>query len=120
YTKATQTTVVTQNAYIVLATEDSTSNPVDSTELVADSASIDSLSAKSEPKRDSTFMTADTLFSQVIPLRDFIHLKLNLGKENDNLEEPDESPDLSADTTVRNNIVSRGPLIQTDSLTTAD
>jgi len=120
YTKATQTTVVTQNAYIVLATEDSTSNPVDSTELAADSAAIDSLSARPEPKRDSTFMTADTLFSQVIPLRDFIHLKLNLGKENDNLEEPDEPLNLPSDSSGRNNIVSRAPLIQADSLTTAD
>lgn len=120
YTKATQTTVVTQNAYIVLATEDSTSTSSDSTDLAADSVAIDSLSTKPETKRDSTFMTADTLFSQVIPLRDFIHLKLNLGKENDNLEEPDESLELPSDTSVRNNIISRGPLIPTDSLNTTD
>jgi len=120
YTKATQTTVVTQNAYIVLATEDSTSNSSDSTELSADSTAIDSLSAKPETKRDSTFMTADTLFSQVIPLRDFIHLKLNLGKENDNLEEPDESLAVPSDTTARNNIISRDPLIPADSLNIVD
>ncbi|TCK82800.1 OstA-like protein [Albibacterium bauzanense] len=120
YTKATQTTVVTQNAYIVLATEDSTSTSSDSTNLAADSTAIDSLSTKPETKRDSTFMTADTLFSQVIPLRDFIHLKLNLGKENDSLEEPDESLGLPSDTSVRNNIISRGPLIPTDSLNTTD
>src|SRR5690606_36637480 len=94
YTKATQTTVVTQNAYIVLATEDSTSNSNDSTstlinttstlnnttstlsdttstlsdttQMVVNDAAIDSLSTKSDIKRDSTFMTADTLISQVI------------------------------------------------------
>lgn len=139
YTKATQTTVVTQNAYIVLATEDSTSNSNDSTstlnnttstlsdttstlsdttQMVVNDAAIDSLSTKPETKRDSTFMTADTLISQVIPLRDFIHLKLKLGKENDNLDEPDESMNLPPDTSVRNNIISRGALLQTDSLST--
>lgn len=120
YTKATQTTVVTQNAYIVLATEDSTSNSSDSTKLAADSTAIDSLATKPETKRDSTFMTADTLFSQVIPLRDFIHLKLTLGKENDNLEEPNESLALPSDTSVRNNIISRGSLIPPDSLNITD
>jgi lipopolysaccharide export system protein LptA len=120
YTKATQTTVVTQNAYIVLATEDSTSNSNDSTDMAANGAAIDSLAAKPEAKKDSTFMTADTLFSQVIPLRDFIYLNLNLGKENDNLEEAEDSQGLPSDTTARNNIISRGPLITADSLNTND
>jgi lipopolysaccharide export system protein LptA len=120
YTKATQTTVVTQNAYIVLATEDSTSNSNDSTEIAANGAAIDSLATKPAAKKDSTFMTADTLFSQVIPLRDFIHLNLNLGQENDNLEETEDTQGLPPDTTVRNNIISRGPLITADSLNTND
>jgi len=101
YNKATQTTVVTQNAYIVLAAEDSKS---DSSNVKADSLSSPSLttadsiavkpiSEKTETQRDSTFMTADTLFSQVIPLRDYIYLKLKLGQENDDLEEDYDEPE---------------------------
>ena len=103
YQKETQTTIVTQNAYIVLATDenksDSTDNVLMKTDsLSADSLLTDSLNAKSfakepEKPKDSTFMTADTLFSQVIPLRDFVRLNIKLGKENDDLEEEYEEPE---------------------------
>src|SRR5690606_33461385 len=52
-----------------------------------DSLSINPSIIEPEKPTDSTFMTADTLFSQVIPLRDYVHLNIKLGKENDDLEE---------------------------------
>src|SRR5690606_19206493 len=70
-----------------------------------DSLSFNSPQSQPEAKKDSTFMTADTLFSQVIPLRDFVHVKLKLGKENDDLEKEYEEP-AETDTT-QTNIVNR-------------
>ena len=123
YNKATQSTVITQNAYIVLATEDSTSTPKDSTSNIKDSIltndsspPIDRSLVTTESKKDSTFMTADTLFSQVIPLRDFIHLTLKLGKENDDLEEEYDEP-LESDSSNQN-IINRPSSAQVDSLDT--
>ncbi len=91
--KASQSTVVTQNAYIVLATKDSAAR---------DSLPADSLGAPpdaSESKMDSTYMTADTLFSQVIPLRDYQYAQFKLGSETDELEE-EEEPEMPAQSTV--------------------
>src|SRR5690606_5129402 len=82
--KASQSTVVTQNAYIVLATKDSAAR---------DSLPTDSLGAPpnaSESKMDSTYMTADTLFSQVIRLRDYQYAQFKLGSETDELEGEEE------------------------------
>lgn len=112
YEKATQTTLMTQNAYIVFATKDSANrdttgaasdtlivSTADNQLVQADGDSLanppDSLEAQTNGsidlpesnKTDSTYMTADTLISQVIPLKDFIPLNLKLGKEDDTLEE---------------------------------
>ena len=116
HNKASQATVVTQNAYIVLATKDSTerdSLPADSVGLTRDS---------SEAKMDSTYMTADTLFSQVIPLRDYQYAQYKLGSETDELEE-EEEPEMPAQTTVTrgdpdDSLISRAGV--TDSLQAPD
>jgi lipopolysaccharide export system protein LptA len=93
--KASQSTVVTQNAYIVLATKDSTARD----SLPADSAGVPRDST--ETRMDSTYMTADTLFSQVIPLRDYQYAQFKLGSETDELEdEEEEVPDMPAQTTI--------------------
>jgi len=112
YNKATQTTIVTENAYIVLAASEKSQDSV-STDSVNYSAT-DSLNivlspplAQKPAEKDSTFMTADTLFSQVIPMRDFVHLKLKLGQENDDLEEEEEYEEQEIEGT--NQIVDRSP-----------
>src|SRR5690606_23348709 len=114
YNKATQTTIVTENAYIVLAasekkSQDSVATSVDSTALDVDSLNLGlSPPIMQKPaEKDSTFMTADTLFSQVIPMRDFRHLTLKLGKENDDLEEEEEYE--AQETEGESQIVDRSP-----------
>lgn len=135
YDKATQTTLMTQNAYIVLATNDSTQRDNDTSNVTADTLSVpldssvsteldadtsanspDSLQTVSNGsidlpesnKTDSTYMTADTLISQVIPLKDFIPLNLKLGKEDDTLEEEVEEFE-QIDYGEGNSIISRQP-----------
>ena len=123
YAKATQTTLITQNAYIVIATKsDSTENNIneiiDQKSLSTDSDAlgkskflIDSVGAKSVPdtsvitssdssgffiksiaapktsKMDSTFMSADTLLSQVIKLKDYKYANLKVSRDGGALEE---------------------------------
>ncbi|WP_157970248.1 OstA-like protein [Albibacterium indicum] len=138
YDKATQTTLMTQNAYIVLATDDSTnndstSNNSDTLNLAVDtvtmsqeenslletdvgqnpsdtsqSATNGSIDLPESNKKDSTYMTADTLISRVIPLKDFIPLNLKLGKEDDTLEEEVEEYE-QMDYGEGNSIISRQP-----------
>lgn len=121
YTKATQTTIVTKNAYIVLAADeakekskDSTLTRIDSLKPIEgttpgsgtpDSLAVKPLVDKPEAKKDSTFMTADTLFSQVIPLKDYLYLNIKLGQENDVLEEESEESEQSEE--GNNQIISR-------------
>lgn len=138
YDKATQTTLMTQNAYIVLATDDSTnndstSNNSDTLNLAVDTVTMSqeenslletdvgqnpsdtsqsvkngSIDLPESNKKDSTYMTADTLISRVIPLKDFIPLNLKLGKEDDTLEEEVEEYE-QMDYGEGNSIISRQP-----------
>lgn len=138
YDKATQTTLMTQNAYIVLATDDSTNNGStsdnsDTLNLAVDTVTISqeenslletdvgqnpsdtsqsvkngSIDLPESNKKDSTYMTADTLISRVIPLKDFIPLNLKLGKEDDTLEEEVEEYE-QMDYGEGNSIISRQP-----------
>src|SRR5690606_41534720 len=62
---------------------DTSANSPDSLQTVSNG----SIDLPESNKTDSTYMTADTLISQVIPLKDFIPLNLKLGKEDDTLEE---------------------------------
>lgn len=106
YTKATQTTLVTENAYVVLATtSDSTEqrtrqdsihvNP--STDLIDSTMhSLDSTSKPPPSKTDSIYMSADTLFSQVIKLKDYNFVKLKMSREGGELEEDEESEESGA------------------------
>lgn len=106
YTKATQTTLVTEKAYIVLATtSDSTEqgaqqdsirvNP--STDLKdSTNHSLDSISTPPPSRTDSIYMSADTLLSQVIKLKDYNFAKLKMSREGGELEEDEESEESGA------------------------
>lgn len=135
YEKATQTTLMTRNAYIVFATNDSTNSDDDTVNIATDTVSVlpnangieeplpdtsenltDSLQTTTNGsidlpesnKTDSTYMTADTLISQVIPLKNFIPLDLKLGKEDDTLEEEMEEFE-QVDYDEESSIISRQP-----------
>lgn len=165
YTKATQATLVTQNAYIVLATKsDSTGNnaekstqrdslvsepkastkpklPIDSTEIKftrpRDSLNIelmdssqrtsDSIGKPETTRMDSTYMSADTLFSQVIKLKDYKYTNLKMSREGGELEEEEINEVLGEGSTENNpekptNTLSRGgrSVLGKDSLSTKD
>lgn len=110
YTKATQTTLITENAYIVLATtSDSTEREaqqdsirVNPSEDLKDSTnhSLDSISKPPASRTDSIYMSADTLFSQVIKLKDYSFANLKMSREGGELEEDEESEESEATTTV--------------------
>jgi lipopolysaccharide export system protein LptA len=110
YTKATQTTMVTENAYVVLTTKsDSTeqANPQDTispsdamvlkdtTEAEIDTINhpLDSIAKPAPSKSDSTYMSADTLFSQVIKLRDYKFANLKMSRDGGELEEVGDEED---------------------------
>lgn len=161
YTKATQTTVITENAYLVLATKsdstasDSTTSIVDSsstaskttgdvpkttlprplskdsiqqkaaqdtTSTIPDSAhiAIDSLARPKPSKMDSTYMSADTLISQVIQVKDFKFLNLIVSRDGGEIVEDEEAGDnepTDANSGLRNNTPKTpSPNLKTDSL----
>lgn len=91
YNKATQTTLVTENAYIVLATKsDSTEKSVQKDTLTAEPAEpladSDSLRQAPPSKMDSTYLSADTLLSQVIKLKDYKYTNIKMSREGGELE----------------------------------
>lgn len=108
YTKATQATMVTENAYIVLATKSDSTEQASQQDSISitpstepnDSTnhSIDSLSKPPSSRTDSIYMSADTLFSQVIKLKDYSFVHLKMSREGGELEEDEESDD--GDTTT--------------------
>lgn len=105
YTKATQATMVTENAYIVLATKSDSTEQGSQQDSIAitpstdlkDSTnhSLDSLSKPPPSRTDSIYMSADTLFSQVIKLKDYNFIKLKMSREGGELEEDEESEESS-------------------------
>jgi lipopolysaccharide export system protein LptA len=137
YTKATQSTMVTQNAYIVLATKsDSTeqTNPQDSiplntptglkdtTSLEIDSANHqrDSIAKPTPSRVDSTYMSADTLLSQVIKLKDYQFANLKMSREGGELEDEDVDEDMG-EAPINNQPIDTIPLEKpTDTLQTLD
>ncbi len=112
YAKATQTTVMTQNAYIVLATRSDSTNQ-DTTRSETDSLSrnssqqsdslytktdslniqADSISRPTSNGTDSTYMTADTLLSQIIPLNTYKYANLKLNRDGGELLDDEENED---------------------------
>jgi len=98
YNKPSQTTVMTQNAYIVLATT-SDSTRVDSIPPQTDSlATLPDTLRRSPPNRtDSTYMTADTLLSRIIPLKDYTYANLNLQRDGGALLDSTEEDNLMID-----------------------
>lgn len=100
YTKETQSTLVTQNAYIVLATKsDSTQHQTSPDSLILQDSvamqdtgesSIDSVAKPPTQKTDSIYMSADTLFSQVIKLKDYSFANLKMAREGDEFEEGED------------------------------
>ncbi len=101
YTKATQATMITKNAYIVLATKSDSTNlgaPQDSISFIppaepqdSTNHSLDSIAEPPPNRTDSIYMSADTLFSQVIKLRDYNFAKLKMSREGGELEEDEDN-----------------------------
>src|SRR5690606_2660792 len=85
YNKSTEKTIMTDRAYIVLATEETERDTVDSLERTRASTE-DTVSSEAEivlsdqSRSDSIYMTADTLMSQVIPLGSYIFANLNMDR----------------------------------------
>lgn len=118
YAKANQATMVTDKAYVVFATKSDSlktnanqgkpdtllnikeSSP-DNTLLdtlplntVQDTSTLmnDSIPTEKVSKMDSTYLSADTLYSQVIKLKDYSYAKLNTSRDGGALElEEDDS-----------------------------
>ncbi|SEM77530.1 Lipopolysaccharide export system protein LptA [bacterium A37T11] len=88
YDRATETTTMTDNAYIVLVTKSDSSNH-DSSSVKTDSLKIDPAKTDSV-KTDSVYMTADTLISQVIFLKNYKLANLNLRRDGGDLDEDKE------------------------------
>lgn len=115
YLKKDESITMTEKAYMIMITKsDSTNNRADSSDsLQVDSlpdsspSIIDSLD-KNEPtagQADSVYMSADTLYSRVILLKDYNPIELNLQRDGGDLDveedgseftEPDDSTAVTA------------------------
>ena len=93
YNKDSDRIVMTDRAYLVLATENNTDAGSDS--LQKDSLEAprlrDSLMQRDSVRTDSTYMTADTLVSQVIPLRDYTFANLNMDRSGGPIDLEDDT-----------------------------
>lgn len=95
YRQEDESITMTQNAYLTIVTN------ADST--MRDSVENDSMPGDSirpievESKADSAFMSADTLFSKVLLLKDYSPIALNLRRDGGEIEDEDEISDLNGD-----------------------
>ena len=115
YLKKDESITMTEKAYMIMITKsDSTNNRADSSDSlqvdsVPDSSPsiIDSLDKKEPPagQADSVYMSADTLYSRVILLKDYNPIELNLQRDGGDLDveedgseftEPDDSTAVTA------------------------
>ncbi|WP_169719486.1 OstA-like protein [Olivibacter sitiensis] len=93
YREVDESITMTQNAYLtIITTSDSSSSP----EAAQDSIATDSIGTppdslltpqKTEIKTDSAFMSADTLYSKIILLKDYQSLNLNISRDGGEIEE---------------------------------
>lgn len=94
YKEADESITMTENAYLTIVTSsDSASTGTKQDITVQDSAHIgqDSLRyTKVESTTDSAFMSADTLFSKVILLKDYQTLNLNISRDGGEIEEDED------------------------------
>jgi lipopolysaccharide export system protein LptA len=134
YTKETQTTLVTQNAYIVIATKpDSVENETqrDSTFLTEVTPLKDSINFQTDStqhsldstlrpppsnRTDSTYMSADTLLSQVIKLKDYKFANLKMSREGGELEDEGDDYSDEDDSFTDGPQINEGTLNEADSL----
>lgn len=110
YLKKEESITMTEKAYMIMITKsDSTSTDTNSSDsLTTDSVSnppllgVDSLDKENQSasQTDSVYMSADTLYSRVIFLKDYIPIELNLQRDGGDLDveedgseftEPDDS-----------------------------
>ncbi|MFC6103915.1 OstA-like protein [Olivibacter domesticus] len=120
YLKKDESITMTEKAYMIMVTKsDSTSSPTDSSDsLQVDSlpdnppSLIDSLDKNNEPREqtDSVYMSADTLYSRVMLLKDYNPIELNLQRDGGDLDveeddseftEPADSTSLDSTATMR-------------------
>ncbi|WP_257669080.1 OstA-like protein [Parapedobacter tibetensis] len=112
YHRVDESITMTKDPLVVTVTRNDREEP-DSTAISQDSLNVDTLPnrdsldadsligmpQKEKPAVDSIYMTADTLFSRVIPLKDYIALEFNLNREGGEVEEFDDEdygPDFDA------------------------
>ncbi len=126
YEKDTETTIMTDNPYLVLVTKsdssrrdttqtfpDSIGLPVDEQEAVTDSLPPRPATART----DSVYMSADTLISKVILLKDYQLANLNLRRDGGDLDALEDEDYGEEEPAPPDSAITEAPELIPDSLT---
>lgn len=102
YRKEDESTTMTQQAYMVFVTENDTASTdrVETPTTSIEDAAVDTLETDSlyRPRQksnaDSVYMSADTLYSRVIFLKDYDPIVLDLHRDGGDLDDEEEAADV--------------------------